>query len=259
MGKHLDDQCGLLFSFADMRKEIKSMKSLASPFLDVDTKEFVINGWHDQLNGLQRLPRGEKGVWEIKENLPLKTKKSNGECEPSKRGKIVQGQLTMIWEIKAGDIRKGQQSKSPHKYFALVGKASIKVSIIEFQENGDNKELARWRFEVGDSRSPGCHFHTQVLGGEEDFMFPKGLPVPRFPGFLVTPLDALDFLLGELFQVEWPKRQAQHTDEFHLWSSSQKNRLQRIIGWQMSNLSEYRGSPWITLKEGKPPIELLVK
>ena len=252
------NQSGLLFSFEDMKKEIVNMKKLASPFLDDHAKQFVIDAWQNELKHFQNLPFGTKVVWEIKEEHPLKTRLSDGKYQLRGKGKTVQGQLTMIWDIVAGDIRKRIQEKPPHKFFALVGKASIKLNITKYQGNDDGEELARWRFEVGDSESPGCHFHMQVLGGEQDNVFPKSLPIPRFPGFLVTPLDALDFLLGELFQIDWPKRQAQDTDEVRLWSRSQQARLQKIVKWQMGHLNETKGSPWVTLKKEKPPIALLI-
>src|SRR5436190_1532122 len=79
-------------------------------------------------------------------------------------------------------------------------------------------EIAMWRMEVGDARSPGCHFHVQVLGEAEVAPFPKSLSVPRLPAVHSTPPAVIEFVLGELFQATWDKHVAARSVHVKRWA-----------------------------------------
>jgi len=120
------------------------------------------------------------------------------------------------------------------------------------------KEIARWTIEVGDAVSPGCHFHTQIELDPPDNKFPKALSVPRLPGILHTPMDALELLLSELFQDRWLQVASEGTDFVKTWANCQKSRLINVLEWQKNELAKSSGSPWTMLKKQKPALDMLV-
>ncbi len=86
--------------------------------------------------------------------------------------------------------------------------------------------------------------------------FPHAVDIPRLPGFLVTPSDAVEFLLGELFQDTWAARARDESPDTRIWRGGQKARLAKVMEWQQRLLSEALGSPWIALKVAKPSPQL---
>jgi hypothetical protein len=133
------------------------------------------------------------------------------------------------------------------------------VSVWRVSAEKVQTEVARWCFEVGDDNSPGCHFHVQVKASEEGHLFPPSLSVPRLPGMLVTPIDAADFLLGELFQEEWTRHLAKETDNLRRWSRCQRRRLSNVLGWQREEVSRSSGAAWMALKRAKPARDRLLQ
>ncbi len=71
------------------------------------------------------------------------------------------------------------------------------------------------------------------------------------------PLDGLEFLLGELFQIEWYRHVSESSYHRDLWSAAQKRRLERVLGWQLKQVRNYDTTPWMSLKRAKPEIGLL--
>ena len=255
---------GLGLSFAEMSTEITSMLSLAESFLDDDSRHNIIPQWKQVLLSFKEEQYSENRtvLWHIPESNPIKTKPSIGEYESgTRRGKhTVFGQLSCVWEISKpkpkGKKEKKNKFRSPT--FVVAGLASTKVTIWATPHGGDVKELARWTLEIGDANSPGCHFHTQITLDDNQEMFPKSLPVPRLPGLLHTPMDALDFLLGELFQDKWFLHASQGTEAGNTWARCQTTRLTNLLKWQSETIKNASGSPWVTLKKKKPFFDLLV-
>ena len=141
--------------------------------------------------------------------------------------------------------------------FALTGKTSTRVRI---HSAADSAEIAMWRMEIGDSESPGCHFHVQVRGELDDIPFPKALSVPRLPSLHTSPLCVLEFVLSELFQRRWDERVAEEARHLERWAPIQRQRFSRILAWQIKTLRERAiGSPWVALKREKPEPDLFVK
>jgi hypothetical protein len=250
---------GLYFSFAEMNIEIESMKKLASRFLDEKTSQWILPAWQKDLKSYQKSGTGKAHEWAIQQAAPFTTKFSDGKYEPDgKGGHIIFGELSAVWEIQVVELERKKKAELP-PLFSLVGNASTKVRICKFNDTGVPIELARWRFEVGDARSPGCHFHVQVLGGEADTVFPKSLPVPRLPGLMVTPMDGLEFLLGEIFQEEWRREVSKSSTAITSWAGGQRKRLTKLLEWQKEHLERSNGSPWTWLKGQKPQADLLMK
>jgi hypothetical protein len=238
---------GILFSFADMLREIENMRRSARKFLTTESYEFIIPEWKRQLESFKDSPPGSKLRWEIPERKPIETEKSEGKYEPSgRKGKDVIGTLCCVWEIEIPPIDK----RSPGKNFLLNGLASIQTVI--WIQDEDFFEAAVWTLETGAIDSPGCHFHTQITLEDANGKFPKALSVPRLPAFLHTPMDALEFLLSELFQEEWKQHTARENDYQKTWSSCQRSRLTKLFDWQKEQINSSSGSPWTFLKNQKP-------
>jgi hypothetical protein len=113
--------------------------------------------------------------------------------------------------------------------------------------------------ELGDSTSPGCYFHVQVLGDREVCPFPKAVSVPRFPSVFVTPMAVVEYVLGELFQDRWAQAVAEENGNVLYWRRLQKDRFIRLFNWQKSSLEGAISTPWMTLKAAKPPGELFLE
>ena len=247
----------LHFRFADMERDIICMQKIAKDFIEEQSFYNVINPWLNTLKYFKTNSYGTELNWEISIANPIRTKKCLGTYMPGGKGKhTVVGTVSAIWQIQIADnkvLKKGKE----REYFAVTGKASTRVCILEYAQEGTPRELARWKFDIGNTDSPGCHFHTQILGEDDDCQFPKSLDVPRLPTILVTPMDALEFLLAELFQEEWAREVATQSADLGMWSRAQKNRLIRLLDWQKSKISEAAGSPWTYLKGRKPHAHLL--
>ena len=193
--------------------------------------------------------------WEISSKFPLRTLPSEGEYEPGSRGRhIVCAEITSVWSIKPLGSRSPKDQRS--RKFVLDGKASTKVRLINCE---NNEELAIWKFEIGDDNSPGCHFHVQILGEKSEPPFPSSLPIPRLPSLLTTFGDALEFVLGELFQDEWKSYIARKASHLKRWRPIQRDRLISLLNWQKNEIESSSGSPWMTLKLAKPTDTLLCK
>jgi len=247
---------GLRFSFAEMEREIENLRKLASRFLERSSFERVIPDWQRQLSTFKSRDAGSVLRWEIPETDPIQTKVSHGEYEPSgRRGKEVFGRISGLWEVKIPQAV-GKKRGRTQNSFVLLGLASTKITIWAHHEGKEPEEIALWTVEIGDVTSPGCHFHTQITLEDAANKFPKFLSVPRLPALLHTPMDALEFLLAELFQEEWYRHTSKGNDALRNWASCQRNRLVKLLSWQLEKLNEASGSPWTTLKRQKPPLDM---
>jgi hypothetical protein len=247
---------GLVFSFADMYTEIESLRNGAHAFLDARSHSGVLLGWKNNLNGYQSNQGKGKWTWEISESTPVTTIPTNQYLRNGEGPYKVYGTISAVWEIQK--VQPPSKKKTaPSQFFSVIGLASTKVRILQ-HETG--KELARWRFEIGDASSPGCHFHVQVMGAPDDALFPKQLRVPRLPGVLITPMDAMEFLLGELFQDHWKQEVYKQNKYITDWAGHQRKRLTRLLGWQRKEIenSKGQGTPWNWLKHQKPPANVLI-
>ena len=262
MGK-IDETTGFLyFSFAEMEREITNMAGMARTFFDRDLAvvETVITPWLQQRRVFANAPPGSKIPWSIPRERPIRTRLSMGGYEPDQEGEhTIFATICALWQIAipavAGQVkRKG----SAHPHFVLAGNASTVISV--FDNCGGNApcELARWRFEVGTTDSPGCHFHTQVLGDAGDVVFPKSMSIPRLPGLLFTTMDAVEFVLAEIFQDEWKQHVSKENDQIRTWSACQRARIGNVLRWQQEKISKYSGSPWTSFKSEKPHPHLLL-
>ena len=108
-----------------------------------------------------------------------------------------------------------------------------------------------WRLELGADNAPGCYVHAQILGESNCSPFPKSVPIPRLPSIFITPMSAVEFVLGELFQDVWRRTTAGNSGPEQRWKALQKERLERLLAWYQRELTSPLASPWMTLKEAK--------
>lgn len=239
----------LLFSYGQMQQQARSFQKVANKFLrrGEDSK---IDDLASQLAVVQS--SGSPNYrWGWAADSPLISDRSNGGYEVSGKGhyKGVYAQVTAIWEIGHHDS----------KLFRLHGNASTVIRLRDDDDDATAPDLARWRMEVGSGDSPGPIFHAHVLADEAQLKppFPKALSVPRFPSFPMTPMAAVEFVLGELFQRRWVDHLRKTTSPFTSWRSSQMAVIDCFLKWQQEAIRSDT-SPLMALKMARPKEDLFV-
>ena len=74
----------------------------------------------------------------------------------------------------------------------------------------------------------------------------NSVSIPRLPSIFVTPMSAMEFVLGELFQDEWPQRTNRLSGDTTNWYRLQKKWLQCLFSWYLDVLKD-----GIETKDGK--------
>ena len=250
----------LEFSYSAIEQELNSLPKLAARYLDKGTEQVVARAISELRNASLA---GTRSIsWEISREFPIKTAASDGGYQIGMKGAIsVRAELSFLWEIAnvvPGADAKGQTPKKTKRahQFRVCGNASSVVSIFDVEK--DEHPIAKWHFDLAAHDAPGCFFHVQVAGNPSESMFPSSLDVPRLPSLLVTPMDALEFVLGELFQEDWAKQSNLPTNP-HLatWRGYQTKRLNQILRWKQEVvMNNSNATPWSALKAAKPPRDL---
>jgi hypothetical protein len=160
------------------------------------------------------------------ETIPSEHYERGGKCQFP-----VIGQICWVWDVA---VPRGKP-----KVFE-VNNGSI---LIELREAETLRRLARWSVEIGAIDSPGCYFHSH----------PESLIcVPRLPSLFVTPMDALEFLIGELFQEKWDQAVVAQSGHWIYARTRQTLLLAQVLEWKRQRVSSTVGSPWVALKGAKP-------
>lgn len=227
------------------------MRLLARPFLESEDSNWgPIEQWLSDLRSLRDSRSTQAFGWSIDERNPIRTEISENGYERADRKckfKDVRGELSCVWEIR-------KENPRDRGFFILAGQASTKLKVLDVSQNGGRGLLAQWQFEVGNHQSPGCHFHVGILQCDASRPFPEGLSVPRLPGILVTPMDSLEYLLGEIFQDKWEQRASEHRNDVLDWAGCQRRRLGGLLQWYGERIKNAGGSPWTFLKRCRPEI-----
>lgn len=244
---------GVQFYFAEIVNEIKTLKIIASDFLDPTS-----------INALDTLRSNFESVWNADSHQkrltlqPLRTELSTGQYEPgSRRGRLsVRAVITGRWDIRPlGSIAK-QQKQRNRRLLEFCGLASTKVEIHD--EDNPEVPLAMWRMELGAENAPGCYLHVHIVGEDSDSPCPHHFPIPRLPGLFITPMAAIEYVLGELFQDQWDKAISIDTTESANWRYLQQRRLEKILEWHTHALRGALTSPWMNLKKTVPKPDLFI-
>jgi hypothetical protein len=237
-----------LFKYQDLAEELDAIGKAASTLLAPE-RRFVLT------QAVERLTRSRtqsnRFCWHI--NEPITTIRNGGKHGPTGAGNFdAEGRLTFTWDIRSIRPKRGRDASM----FEIDGNISTKMAIYGRpinQENGDDRLLACWRFELGTRNHPGAFVHSQVDWDIAPEAQTLEFDVPRLPSILITPGECLDFLLGELFQADWPKAQQNNANELQRWQARQKKRLINLVSAQQEVLKATTNvSPWIALKRWKP-------
>lgn len=242
----------LLFHPADLQNEIEALRQLSAAFLAPTS--FQLAELAKDIQGLVTEGRGSLTL-EIPVDRPLRTRVSVGEFEPPNKGsnRRVFAEVSGIWEVdcakrKVKDRDRPGKKEKEKLFIGFTGLASTMVSI---RDQGATQPVALWKMELGDANAPGCFFHTFASADH-------GFPVPRHPNLFPTPMSAIEFVLGELFQAGWEKAVSGATDPPQRWRSIQKARLTKLLEWQMELVDNATASPWLALKAIRPAADLFV-
>ena len=241
------------FYLQSLHHELEKLAKIGSDFLAIGATN-ILRQNAAELRAFGDSRSTQEKCWRIRDeqHLLVRTIATRG-FEPGNNGGYdVCGELAFTWGVTLTEsTRNGPFNR---KCFRVTGNASTQVRIVRCDTN---VTIAQWQFEIGAGGSPGTFFHVGVghTGGE---LFPNDLPVPRIPALLVTPTDALDFLLGELFQTEWPQANAVENDDTRLFGRLQHARLEHMLKWYLGGLTPRAGvgSAWMTLKRTKPRTDL---
>jgi hypothetical protein len=236
----------LVLRFEDLIVETRAMRELAAPFLSEDSRRLLL----DHESGLNDFAasKATRGWLEIPESRPVATLVSDGYKPNTGGGLGLIGTLSGSWEIEKLD----PGDRASRGKFRTVGLASWVVTLR--LENEPETVAARWTFDLGAPTAPGCFFHVQV---EPAKTLANGktsdLDVPRLPSMLITPMDALAFLLGELFQDEWPiTAEDGSRQQVKTFRARQLVRVERLLSWCLEKMNRGSGIPWANLKSAMP-------
>jgi hypothetical protein len=237
----------LSFHLRHLQEEIKVFPVLADHFLDSRAAHRLREATALIESAAQH--PGESLTWSMPEDDPIRTIASSGEYEKKndgsqEKGVSVVGLLSFKWHLRIAE-------KRPVGEVFLTGNATTKIRLINPE---DESEISMWRMEIGAEDSPGCCFHTQILGATNDGPFPKWMPVPRLHSFPPTPMSCLEFLLSELFQRRWSEKVSRQNPQTRAWRGIQKERLGAFLRWQQDLVSETTSSsPLVRLKAFPDP------
>jgi len=244
----------LRFEFVDLAQEIEVLRSIARPFIDPKS-----------VRSLHQLSEDLEGLWSAAPNRDLQwqlgdlwTMVSDGEYEPGDRkgARQVLACISGTWDVRPVGVSSQKVKERQKRLLEFYGRASTRVRL--FHADDTSTQFAMWRMELGDANSPGCYFHVQVLGEEEVPPFPLSVSVPRFPTVFVTPMGALEFVFGELFQDRWAKTVMENSSNVQRWNGFQRRRLRQLLKWQCDTVENTLTSPWIALKTEKPDATLFL-
>jgi hypothetical protein len=238
----------LLFSVSDLRGEAQAFRELASELLFGGSAQ-ALSTAEAQLTPISRA----SGIvrWQVHPDNPVVTQPSVGSYMPGDHGPLtVHAEITYVWDLEP--VRpKGDQR--PARHVRLDGLASTQIRVLNGEPgNTEAAELAVWRMEIGDSAAPGAIFHVQIMGRDNDIMFPKELDVPRLPGALHSPFACMEFVLGELFQERWPRIAMRDSGPGRRWRGIQAHRHERYLQWLTKTVATTSGSPWVMWKTAQP-------
>ena len=244
----------LLFQPAELLREILALQDLAAKFLD-RTSPYQLEELAGEIRGLQT--NGGTQTLQIPIARPLRTRVSQGEFEPLNKRKStrpIYGSITGIWEVEATkhlvrDSKRPNKKAKPTMLIGFTGKAS---TVFEIKDDESKETVACWKMELGDANSPGCFFHTFASADDK-------FPVPRHPNLFTTPMSAIAFALGELFQDDWEQAVSGSTHPPSDWRSIQRKRLTALLNWQLEQVTKTTSSPWCSLKAAKPDSLLFVE
>lgn len=238
----------LLFDFSEIIAELASAEALSEPFTSEEAAT-AIKTARVTLESIRSDNTDRVRQWLCGANAPFRTKATSAYDSTSSHP--IYGEVSSIWEIRRVRPRGPKSALATH--FAIEGIASTEVRL--FRVANEPELLAFWKIEVATMNAPGVHFHMQIKNASDAPPFPQWLSVPRYPTLFVTPMDAIEFCIGEIFGNTWLSHITRQTSEMLRWRKIHRERLERLLRWQLS-VVDGMPSPWAALKAAKPAATL---
>ena len=234
---------GLRFKIAELEREIRAMETMGKEFLNSQTL-WTLEHLRRDLNSIGGAQKGND--YNLKLQC-LHTIPSDQYEAGSRRGsRKIHAVISGTWDLRPLAKRE----------IEFCGIASTKIKL--YDSDNPKTRLAMWRLELGDAKSPGCYVHAQILGDSDKPPFPEFVPIPRLSSLFVTPMSAVEFVLGELFQDKWPEVTASGDPEVKNWRALQKKWLQSLFSWYRREMEKTDFSSWIALKKAKPKSDMFL-
>ena len=223
---------GFCFKIAELEREIMAMKTLGKEFLDSETSG-ALEDLRRDLQSIGEIPKEKIRSLELQ---CLRTIPSDQ--YDRKVGRKIYAVITGVWQLRT----LGKQEVE------FCGKASTKIKL--YASDDPDTHLAMWCLELGDEESPGCYVHAHII---------RALPIPRLPSLFVTPMSAIEFVLGELFQNKWAQATASRHPDVDYWRARQKKWLQRLFSWYNEQIEKSSSSSWVAIKKAKPADDMFLR
>ncbi len=228
----------LRLSFADLDLEIRSFITLAARDFLEESSLHVLEDYRQQLESLYRGAAKTRFVdWEIALQRPVVTLPT---CDYDRAAsQMVHAEMTGRAKIK----RVGND--------LVFDDVATIITIMSHTSHGITS-IGSWHFDVGVVNGPGSFFHAKVEG---EFDFPAEFPVPRLTGLPLIPVAALEYVIGELFQIRWPRHVDADRREVLDWRSVQSRRLFNYFNTLREHVLREERTPMVLLKAWKPEDE----
>ena len=243
----------LCFKMGEFEDSLNALQALATNFL-ARNSEFRIQDLRDGLLAIASSNPGEKKYLFIDEANPIITNVSTDFEHSGKTSHEIQADIFGIWEMTPIGRPSGQPRQ---RIISFSGMAKCQVNIFDVCCANERKLVSSWSMEIGDSNSPGSYFHSQIKL-DSGKVFPSWLPIPRLPFIPATPMAAIEFTLGELFQDTWESSTLAGGWANDKWTKTQRTMLEAWLKEQITWISEGEGSVWMRLKKYKPQSDLLL-
>jgi hypothetical protein len=233
----------LLFDVVSLTNGLRGHLKMADAFLDSSPTFQQIN-----LPLVDDLRHGKEVCWYVDREFPIKTK---GSAEYAS-AKANRHDIKMYAEISfrySGRIYWPEKRKGvprPNATLEITDDASISVVFFD----GGSTARRRWKYDMAKrSHSVGPLLHIDLDRGEDqndqDDDASKLPRIPRLPSFTLTPADAIEFVLAELFPFAWKEYRVKNSS-FH--GKAIKSHADRMTHLAQQYLAGLNGEGWPALK-----------
>jgi len=246
----------LVLRFENISEELRSFSDIVRHMLTQPSLTLLAE-LERELSALASGVAGQMRTWGTR-GKELETLPSDGRHQMDREGHghNLKGLISFTWDVEPIG---GARTRLPLKRYFVLRNSSVRIRLFDERQR---QVVSAWNVDVGDDRSPGCHFHAQIGEmmqgrGDQGGQRSLNLDIPRLPACLFMPTDAVEFVVCELWQREWPQLAASGTAEMNRWRKFPKARLSRLLKWQLGVVDRTTATPWVGFKKAKPDPLLL--
>ena len=236
----------VVLKFSDVHEEFGIFKGVVADRLTPASLK-IIDGLMSFLEQVASAASGRRVKWATEDSLETLPSKGRHQVARAGRGRSLKGVISFVWEIEPCGM---PNRKRPMNRAFAVRNSSVRISL---EDADSSASVACWDFDVGDDRSPGCHVHVKyapTIGSERESL--RDVDVPRLPSIIMMPTDALEFVLGELWQEDWYRFASSTRPDLNAWRRFPRQRMISLLEWYLREVQASRGTPWSHLKQAKP-------